>query len=120
MNEKNGELLSNCCAFDFDAFGFEKETGIWQERCLKCGKLCEPVWINNNDIKNIANCIKWNQENKQQTPDEKVLDYLERALLIIKRLQKDKNSNLSEEFEWGILDKEVIEIAKLLQRETNK
>lgn len=50
---KEGELLSNCCAWDFDPLGYEKEQGIWQERCLKCRKLCEPLWINENDIKNI-------------------------------------------------------------------
>lgn len=50
---KEGDLVSNCCAWDFDGFGVEKEEGIWQERCLKCGKLCEPLWMNERDIKNI-------------------------------------------------------------------
>lgn len=47
------DLLSNCCAWDFDPWGYEKEEGIWQERCLKCGHLCEPILISENDIKNI-------------------------------------------------------------------
>ena len=57
MTEKynDGDLVSNCCAWDFNAFGFEKEEGIWQERCLKCGKLCEPLFIGTLDIKNIRN-----------------------------------------------------------------
>lgn len=60
-NEHNdGELVSNCCASDFDAWGYEKEEGIWQERCLKCGKLCEPLWISQKDIENIKRCIEWN------------------------------------------------------------
>jgi hypothetical protein len=49
----DGDLVSNCCASDFDPWGFEKEEGIWQERCLKCRKLCEPLYISNRDIKNI-------------------------------------------------------------------
>jgi hypothetical protein len=56
------DLLSNCCAWDFDAWGYEKEDGVWQERCLKCGKLCEPILISDLDIKNIHRCIEWNQE----------------------------------------------------------
>lgn len=51
----NGDLVSNCCAWDFNPLGVEKEEGIWQERCLKCGKLCEPLYISNRDIKNIRN-----------------------------------------------------------------
>lgn len=43
--EKDGwDLLSGCCGADFDPFGYEKEEGIWQERCLKCGEVCEPVY----------------------------------------------------------------------------
>jgi hypothetical protein len=37
------QFKSGCCGADFDAFGHEKEEGIWQEKCLKCGKLCEPI-----------------------------------------------------------------------------
>lgn len=51
MND--GDLLSNCCAWDFDPLGFEKEEGIYQERCLKCGNLCEPIYLSNRDIANI-------------------------------------------------------------------
>ena len=35
------DLLSNCCKADFNPWGFEKEEGVWQERCNKCSKLCE-------------------------------------------------------------------------------
>ncbi len=62
--EKTGDLLSNCCAWDFDALGYEKEEGIWQEKCLKCGKLCEPIWIGVKDIENIRQCYKWNLNEK--------------------------------------------------------
>ena len=54
-------LLSNCCAEDFDALGYEKEPGIWQERCDWCGKLCEPIMISDLDVANIKRCVKWNQ-----------------------------------------------------------
>lgn len=57
-----GDLVSNCCASDFDAFGYEKEEGIWQERCLGCGKLCEPLWIGIKDIENIKRCVKINNK----------------------------------------------------------
>lgn len=63
-SKKDGDLLSNCCAWDFDAFGYEKEEGIYQERCLKCGKLCEPLWIGSNDIENIRSCYFWNKLNE--------------------------------------------------------
>ena len=52
----NGDLVSNCCASDFDAFVYEKDEGIYQERCLTCGKLCEPLYISQRDIKNIRMC----------------------------------------------------------------
>lgn len=55
---ENGDLVSNCCAWDFNAFGVEKEEGIYQERCLKCGKLCEPLYIGKRDIENIRNLEK--------------------------------------------------------------
>ena len=42
------EFLSDCCHADFDPWGREKEEGIWQEKCLKCGKECEPILINKN------------------------------------------------------------------------
>ena len=61
MKQKNGDLLSNCCAWDFDALGYEKEEGVYQERCLKCGKLCEPLWIGDLDIKNIRRCGEMNE-----------------------------------------------------------
>lgn len=51
--KNDGDLVSNCCAWDFEPTGFEKEPGIWQERCLKCGKLCEPLYIGTRDIENI-------------------------------------------------------------------
>lgn len=35
-------LLSDCCRSEFDPFGFEREDGLWQEKCLKCGKKCDP------------------------------------------------------------------------------
>ena len=57
----DGDLLSNCCAWVFNAWGFEKEEGIWQERCLKCNKLCEPLWISQRDIENIRRCVEWNK-----------------------------------------------------------
>ena len=60
----NRELLSNCCAADFDPFGYEKEDGVWQERCLNCKKLCEPLYIGKKDIENIRNCVQWNKEEK--------------------------------------------------------
>lgn len=59
-----GDLVSNCCASDFDAWGYEKEEGVYQERCLNCGKLCEPLWISKNNIKNIKQCVKWNKQNQ--------------------------------------------------------
>ena len=43
-NKKDWDLLSDCCQADFDPLGYEKEQGIWQESCLKCGKFCEPVY----------------------------------------------------------------------------
>lgn len=60
----DGKLLSNCCASDFDAFGYEKDEGIYQERCLSCGKLCEPLYLNKVDVENIKNCIEWNKKHK--------------------------------------------------------
>ena len=59
----DGDLLSNCCAADFNPLGYEKEEGIWQERCLNCGKLCEPIYIGKNDIENIRRCVEWNKNN---------------------------------------------------------
>jgi hypothetical protein len=56
MGKNDGELMSNCCAWDFDPFGYEKEEGIYQERCLKCGKLCEPLYISKRNIDNIHRC----------------------------------------------------------------
>lgn len=38
------DLLSDCCGANFDAFGFKRGDGLWQEACLKCGRECEPVW----------------------------------------------------------------------------
>ena len=61
MKEYENELLSNCCASDFDAFGYEKEEGIWQERCDNCGKLCEPIYFSKYDIDNIRRCVEWNR-----------------------------------------------------------
>lgn len=55
-----GDLVSNCCASDFNPFGYEKEEGIYQERCLNCGKLCEPLYISQKDIENIHRCLEWN------------------------------------------------------------
>lgn len=60
--KNDGDLVSNCCAWDFDPFGYEKESGIWQERCLKCGKLCEPLYIGKKDIYNIRKLVEY--ENK--------------------------------------------------------
>jgi len=40
------EFVSDCCHADFDPWGREKEEGIWQEKCLKCGNECEPILIN--------------------------------------------------------------------------
>lgn len=57
----DGELVSNCCASDFDVFGREKEDGIFQERCLNCGKLCEPIYLGKLDIENIKRCLEWNK-----------------------------------------------------------
>lgn len=62
---KEGDLLSNCCAWEFDSLGYEKEEGIWQERCLRCGKLCEPLWIGTKDIQNIRRCFDWNSNMQQ-------------------------------------------------------
>lgn len=60
-----GDLLSNCCAWDFNPFGVEKEDGIYQERCSKCGKLCEPFYMSPIDIKNIRRLetLETNMEN---------------------------------------------------------
>jgi hypothetical protein len=55
---KYGDLVSNCCASDFDPFGFEKEEGIWQERCTKCGKLCESLYLHMDVIRNIKACLE--------------------------------------------------------------
>ena len=41
--------FTECCRSDFDAFAYEKEPGIWQERCLKCKKLCEPRWFHKGE-----------------------------------------------------------------------
>lgn len=60
MNMKTN-LLSNCCASDFDPLGYEKEYGVWQERCDECGKLCEALLVSDMDVKNIKRCIKWNK-----------------------------------------------------------
>jgi hypothetical protein len=62
------DLLSNCCAADFDALGYEKEEGIWQERCLNCGNLCEPIMFSDKDIANIHRCVRWNTEIKDNKP----------------------------------------------------
>lgn len=62
--QEDGDLVSNCCAWKFTACGYEKEEGIWQERCNHCGKLCEPIYMSKKDIKNIYRCIDWNAENK--------------------------------------------------------
>lgn len=64
------DLLSNCCAADFDAFGYEKENGVWQERCLKCGKLCEPIMLGDDDIDNIHRCLKWNTVPTDDKPEK--------------------------------------------------
>jgi hypothetical protein len=53
MKKNDGYLVSNCCAWEFDPFGYEKDDGLWQERCLACGKPCEPLYISVRDIKNI-------------------------------------------------------------------
>lgn len=55
---KQHDFVSNCCASDFDPLGFEKEEGIWQERCLKCGKLCEPLDLHMDVIRNIKTCLE--------------------------------------------------------------
>ena len=62
---KSGDLVSNCCAWDFDPFGYEKDEGVWQERCLKCNKLCETLYISKQDIKNIHNLDSLTQEEKK-------------------------------------------------------
>ena len=59
---KSGDLLSNCCAWDFEPLGYEKEEGMWQERCLKCGKLCEPLYISEIEIKNIRKLSELTKE----------------------------------------------------------
>lgn len=41
----SGELLSECCQAEFDAFGFSKDDGLYQEKCLKCNKACEVNWM---------------------------------------------------------------------------
>jgi hypothetical protein len=55
---REGDLVSNCCASDFDPMGYEKEEGIWQERCLNCKRLCEPLYIGKRDIENIHRCLR--------------------------------------------------------------
>lgn len=57
-NMNQGDLVSNCCASDFDPWGYEKEEGIWQERCLKCGKLCESLYLHEDVIRNIKACLE--------------------------------------------------------------
>jgi hypothetical protein len=55
---RSGDLLSDCCNSDFDPLGFEKEEVIWQERCLKCGNLCEPTWQeNSNSLKGFNDLV---------------------------------------------------------------
>lgn len=68
--EKKGDLLSNCCAWDFNPMGFEKEPGIWQERCIRCGRLCEPLWISERDIKNIRRITEFEKPIPSPTPPE--------------------------------------------------
>lgn len=42
-----GNLVSDCCHAEFDPLGFERPDELWQEKCLKCGKECEPIWVEN-------------------------------------------------------------------------
>lgn len=42
--DSDWDLLSDCCKSDFDVLGFTRDDGLWQEKCLKCGKPCEPVY----------------------------------------------------------------------------
>ena len=35
------DLVSDCCKSEFDPFGFSNDQGLWDEKCLKCGKLCD-------------------------------------------------------------------------------
>ena len=49
-------LFTECCRADFNPFAYEKGEGIWQERCLNCGKLCEPIWFKKGErAKGVAN-----------------------------------------------------------------
>lgn len=59
--EEESDLVSNCCAANFNPFGYEKYEGVWQEQCLNCGKLCEPLYLSGNDIENIRRCVAWNK-----------------------------------------------------------
>ena len=65
LNPMTHDLVSNCCAWDFEPFGYEKDEGVWQERCLKCNKLCETLYISKQDIKNIHNLDSLTQEEKK-------------------------------------------------------
>lgn len=42
---KDWDLLSNCCNVPYDPFGIVRDDGSWDEKCSKCGKHCQPVYV---------------------------------------------------------------------------
>jgi len=85
-------LVSNCCATDFDAFGYEKEPGIWQERCTNCKKLCEPLMLSERDVANIQQCYVWNEKHKRKSEKQEYLS-LARLRKLTQKLYEEERKH---------------------------
>lgn len=42
-------LFTECCRADFDPLAVEVDD-VYQEKCLKCKRLCEPRWFNKGEL----------------------------------------------------------------------
>lgn len=61
----DGDLVTDCCKADFDPWGYPREDGLWDEKCLKCGGRTDVNWYTNEQIKQ--------RDNQSYQPDKKVL-----------------------------------------------
>jgi hypothetical protein len=51
IEEDTEQLVSKCCHADFDSWGFVREDGLWDEKCLKCGEKCEIILAKKTNLK---------------------------------------------------------------------
>jgi hypothetical protein len=73
MKNIKGDLLSNCCHYDFDSFGFPKD-GLYQEKCLKCGESCTPIWVEGEDAdKDLKEKMYDDKNHKEKKTSKKTL-----------------------------------------------